>query len=141
MTRQKSPNPTDKHVGTRVRMRRMMLGMSQTALGDALDITFQQVQKYEKGTNRISASRLQQICHTLQVPVPFFFEGLPDAPAPVSDPKEQHAANQCMDFMATRDGLALAKAFMRIANVEMRRRIVSLVEEIEEHQDCRALEM
>ena len=64
MARQKSPNPIDKHVGTRVRMRRMMLDMSQSELGDALGITFQQVQKYEKGTNRISASRLQQICHT-----------------------------------------------------------------------------
>jgi transcriptional regulator with XRE-family HTH domain len=136
MTRPKSLNPTDKHVGTRVRMRRMMLGMSQTALGDALDITFQQIQKYEKGINRISASRLQQIGHTLQVPVPFFFEGLPDVPAPVPNSKEpQHSANQCMDFMATRDGLALAKAFMRIADVEMRRRIVNLVEGIEEHQD------
>jgi transcriptional regulator with XRE-family HTH domain len=74
----KSPNATDKHVGARVRMRRLMLGMSQTQLGDALGITFQQVQKYEKGTNRISASRLQQISDILQVEVPFFFEGLPD---------------------------------------------------------------
>ena len=77
MTRKKSPNPIDKHVGSRVRMRRMMLNMSQSGLGDALGITFQQVQKYEKGTNRISASRLQQVCHILQVPIPFFFEGAP----------------------------------------------------------------
>ena len=74
----KTPNPTDKHVGSRVRMRRMMLGMSQEKLGDALGLTFQQVQKYEKGTNRIGASRLQQIAHFLQVPVAFFFEGAPD---------------------------------------------------------------
>src|ERR1700745_1896802 len=75
----KAPNPTDKHVGSRVRMRRKMLAMSQTKLGDALGLTFQQVKKYEKGTTRIGASRLEQISHVLQVPVAFFFEGAPDA--------------------------------------------------------------
>ena len=74
----KSPDPTDKHVGSRVRMRRLMLGVSQTKLADALGITFQQFQKYEKGVNQISASKLQQISEFLQVPIPFFFEGLPD---------------------------------------------------------------
>src|SRR6202451_3619859 len=73
----KAPNPIDKHVGSRVRMRRMMVGMSQEKLGDALGLTFQQVQKYEKGTNRIGASRLQQISLILQVSVSFFFEGAP----------------------------------------------------------------
>jgi len=77
MIAKKAPNPIDKHVGSRVRMRRMMLSMSQEKLGDALSLTFQQVQKYEKGTNRIGASRLQQIAHILQVPVSFFFEGAP----------------------------------------------------------------
>src|SRR3979409_1428245 len=76
----KLPNPIDKHVGSRLRMRRKMLGMSQEKLGEALKITFQQVQKYEKGTNRVSASRLQHISHILQVPVPFFFEGAPHVP-------------------------------------------------------------
>ena len=86
MLAKKAPNPTDKHVGSRVRMRRMMLGMSQEKLGDALGLTFQQVQKYEKGTNRIGASRLQQISHILQVPVSFFFEGAPSAyPSSKSD--------------------------------------------------------
>ena len=135
MAAKKSPNPIDKHVGTRVRMRRMMLDMSQTELGDALDITFQQVQKYEKGTNRISASRLQRVCEILQVPIPFFFEGLPSAPAAAGSNATQPSAAQYTDFMATRDGLALAKAFMRIGNVQMRRRILNLVEEIEENQD------
>src|SRR6266478_9270897 len=79
---QKAANPIDRHVGNRVRMRRKMLSMSQTKLGDALGITFQQVQKYENGTNRIGASRLEQISHVLQVPVAFFFEGAPDASAP-----------------------------------------------------------
>src|SRR4026209_2157183 len=74
----KAPNPIDKHVGSRVRMRRMMLAMSQEKLGDALGLTFQQVQKYEKGTNRIGASRLQQISNILKVPVSFFFEGAPN---------------------------------------------------------------
>ena len=73
----KSPNPVDKHVGSRVRMRRLMLDMSQEKLGSALGLTFQQVQKYEKGTNRIGASRLQHISEILQVPVAFFFEGAP----------------------------------------------------------------
>src|SRR3954468_15383406 len=73
----KPPNPIDRHVGSRVRMRRMMIGMSQERLGDALGLTFQQVQKYEKGTNRIGASRLQQIAEILQVPVSYFFEGSP----------------------------------------------------------------
>lgn len=77
----KVPNPIDKHVGARVRMRRMMLGMSQEKLGDALDLTFQQVQKYEKGINRIGASRLHHISQILQVPISFFFEGLPGAAA------------------------------------------------------------
>jgi transcriptional regulator with XRE-family HTH domain len=135
MAGQKSPNPIDKHVGSRVRMRRMMLDMSQTALGDALGITFQQIQKYEKGTNRISASRLQQVCHILQVPIPFFFEGLPSTPAAPGSNERQLATAEYTDFMATRDGLTLAKAFMRIGNVQLRRRILHLVEEIEENQD------
>ena len=73
----KAPNPVDKYVGSRVRMRRIMLGMSQEKLGDALGLTFQQVQKYEKGTNRVGASRLQQISEILQVPVSFLFDGGP----------------------------------------------------------------
>src|SRR5580692_6117748 len=73
----KTPNPTDKHVGARIRMRRLMLGMSQTTLAQGLDLTFQQIQKYEKGVNRVGASRLQQIAHILRVPVEFFFEGAP----------------------------------------------------------------
>src|SRR5882762_9293423 len=79
----KAPNPIDKHVGSRVRMRRMMLAMSQEKLGDALGLTFQQVQKYEKGTNRIGASRLQQIASIQQVPISFFFEGVPGSSSSV----------------------------------------------------------
>ncbi|HEY5607627.1 MAG TPA: helix-turn-helix transcriptional regulator [Alphaproteobacteria bacterium] len=126
----KTPNLTDKYVGSRVRMRRMMLGLSQTTLADAIGLTFQQVQKYEKGTNRMGASRLQQIAHVLQVPVPFFFEG---APALSALPKRTAAAPSTAyvsEFLATSDGLALIKAFMEIRDAKLRRRIVDLVEQI-----------
>jgi transcriptional regulator with XRE-family HTH domain len=131
MVVKKAPNPIDKHVGSRVRMRRMMLNMSQEKLGDALGLTFQQVQKYEKGTNRIGASRLQQISNILQVPVEFFFEGAPN----VAGPRPEGAADApspayVSDFLASSDGLALTKAFMRISDLKLRRRIVDLVEQI-----------
>jgi transcriptional regulator with XRE-family HTH domain len=131
----KAPNPIDKHVGSRVRMRRMMLGMSQEKLGDALGLTFQQVQKYEKGTNRIGASRLQQISHILQVPVAFFFEGAPNLHG-TGDLKDAPSPAYVSDFLATSEGLSLTKAFMRIPETKLRRRIVDLVEEIagEEHE-------
>ena len=131
MMAKKAPNPTDKHVGARVRMRRMMLGMSQEKLGDSLGLTFQQVQKYEKGANRIGASRLQQISHILQVPVSFFFEGAPQTPGqPASGAAEAPAPAYVSDFLATSDGLALTKAFMGIKDAKLRRRIVDLVEQI-----------
>ena len=130
----KAPNPIDKHVGSRVRMRRMMLTMSQEKLGDALDLTFQQVQKYEKGTNRIGASRLQQISHILQVPVSFFFEGAPNL-HPQGDGKDAPSPAYVSDFLATSEGLALTKAFMRIKEPKLRRRIVDLVEEIAGESD------
>ena len=130
MMAKKAPNPTDKHVGSRVRMRRMMLGMSQEKLGDALGLTFQQVQKYEKGTNRIGASRLQQISHILQVPVAFFFEGAPSMPGQSDGMGEAPSPAYVSDFLATSDGLALTKAFMRIKDSKLRRRIVDLVEQI-----------
>jgi transcriptional regulator with XRE-family HTH domain len=131
MMAKKAPNPTDRHVGARVRMRRMMLGMSQEKLGDALGLTFQQVQKYEKGANRIGASRLQQIAHILQVPVAFFFEGAPNVPGLQSDGlAEAPSPTYVSDFLATSDGLALTKAFMGIKDAKLRRRIVDLVEQI-----------
>jgi transcriptional regulator with XRE-family HTH domain len=126
----KAPNPTDKHVGSRVRMRRKMLAMSQQSLGAALGLTFQQVQKYENGTNRIGASRLQQISHILQVPVAFFFEGAPNASAPHGSIGSALSVTQIDDFISDSDGLRLIGAFMRIDNAAVRRRIVKLVEEI-----------
>jgi transcriptional regulator with XRE-family HTH domain len=126
----RSPNPVDKHVGSRVRMRRLMLGMSQEKLGDGLGLTFQQVQKYEKGTNRIGASRLQHISHILGIPVPFFFEGAPHLTGQPKGIGEAPSPAYVFDFLATTDGLALTKAFMRIKEQKLRRRIVDLVEEI-----------
>jgi transcriptional regulator with XRE-family HTH domain len=130
----KAPNPTDKHVGSRVRMRRIMLSMSQEKLGHALGLTFQQVQKYEKGANRIGASRLQQIAQILQVPVSFFFEGAPGGEDTAGGFGEAPSPAYVSDFLATSEGLALIKAFTRIRDAKLRRRIVDLVEQMA-HQD------
>jgi transcriptional regulator with XRE-family HTH domain len=126
----KAPNPIDQHVGRRMRMRRRMLAMSQGKLGDALGLTFQQVQKYEKGTNRIGASRLQQISHILQVPVAFFFEGAPKASAPRGSRGSALSIAQIDDFVSDSNGLRLIGAFTRIENAHLRRNIVMLVQEI-----------
>jgi transcriptional regulator with XRE-family HTH domain len=125
----KAPNPVDKYVGSRVRMRRIMLGMSQEKLGEALGLTFQQVQKYEKGTNRVGASRLQQISEILQVPVSFLFDGGPSG-AVNGESFEGASPAYVSDFLATSEGLALTRAFTRIADSKMRRSIVELVEQI-----------
>ena len=126
----KAPNPVDRHVGGRLRMRRMMLPMSQEKLGGALGLTFQQIQKYEKGTNRIGASRLQQISQILQVPVSFFFEGAPNVNARSHGVQDAPSPAYVSNFLATSEGLALTKAFTRIKSPRLRRRIVDLVEEI-----------
>jgi len=125
----KAPNPIDKYVGSRVRMRRIMLGMSQEKLGEALGLTFQQIQKYEKGTNRVGASRIQQISEILQVPVSFLFEG---GPTSISGNgfSEGTSPTYVSDFLATSEGLALTRAFTRIADSKLRRSIVDLVEQI-----------
>lgn len=125
--RQKSPSPIDKHVGSRVRMRRLTLNMSQEKLGHSLGLTFQQVQKYEKGSNRIGASRLHQIANTLQVPVAFFFEGLSEQPMNAQDELPPAYIN---DFISTSEGLSLARSFMQIKDRKMRQSIVALVAEI-----------
>jgi transcriptional regulator with XRE-family HTH domain len=122
----KSPHPTDVHVGSRVRMRRMIVRKSQTNLGDALDLTFQQIQKYEKGTNRISSSRLQQIADALEVPVTFFFEGLQSASGGPSN-------SFIMEYLSSPDGLRLAKAFCSLKSGSLRRSIVMLVDQIASH--------
>jgi transcriptional regulator with XRE-family HTH domain len=126
----KAPNPVDKYVGSRIRMRRIMLGMSQEKLGESLGLTFQQVQKYEKGTNRVGASRLQQISEILQVPVSFLFEGGPGGSINANGLSEAPSPAYVSDFLATSEGLALTRAFTRIADAKLRRSIVDLVEQI-----------
>jgi transcriptional regulator with XRE-family HTH domain len=123
----KAPNQIDRHVGGRVRMRRMMIKMSQEKLGDALDLTFQQVQKYEKGTNRIGASRLQQIAGVLGVPVDFFFNGAPTLEGTTEGFAEQAAPNYEADLL-TADGLKLLRAFHVIKDQKVRRRLVELTQ-------------
>jgi len=126
----KAPNPVDKYVGSRVRMRRIMLGMSQEKLGDALGLTFQQVQKYEKGTNRVGASRIQQIAEILQVPVSFLFEGGPSGRTDGIQTDGMASPAYVSDFLATSEGLALTRAFTRITDAKLRRSIVEMVEQI-----------
>ena len=128
---EKTPNPIDVHVGSRVRLRRKFLGKSQDALAGHLDLTFQQVQKYERGLNRISASKLFELARALQVPVAYFFEGYTDAEATgafAPSPAEQSV----QDFLATPEGLELAEAFPRIKVPKYRRRIVELVRSLAE---------
>src|SRR5258706_5108685 len=110
----KAPNPVDKYVGSRVRMRRIMLGMSQEKLGEALGLTFQQVQKYEKGTNRVGARRIQQISEILQVPLSLLFEGGPSGIARADGAIGRTSPTYVSDFLASAEGLALTRAFTRI---------------------------
>jgi transcriptional regulator with XRE-family HTH domain len=125
----KKPNPVDTHVGSRVRLRRMLLGMSQERLGESMGLTFQQVQKYEKGVNRIGASRLFQISKILDVPVQFFFEEAPhigDAHSGrgMAEPESEAFI---LEFLNSREGLELNRAFVKIADGKVRKSVVDLV--------------
>jgi transcriptional regulator with XRE-family HTH domain len=128
----KTINPIDRHVGARLRLRRLMHRMTQTEIADALGLTFQQLQKYENGTNRISASRLQHLCSLLKVPMSFFFDGAPSANGvPNQTEAETDGEMAAMNrVLATSDGVALAWPFGRIGNTKVRRAIVALVEQI-----------
>ena len=121
-TNPRGPNAIDQHVGARIRLRRSELGMSQTGLGDALGVTFQQVQKYERGTNRVGASRLFALSKVLEVPVSFFFEGLDEDGVPTfsGDNDTLYA------FIASPDGIDLAQAFSAIESAPVRRRMIDL---------------
>ncbi|MEL6363596.1 MAG: helix-turn-helix domain-containing protein [Pseudomonadota bacterium] len=130
MVTKKSPNPVDHHVGARVRMRRMLLGVSQDKLGDALGLTFQQVQKYEKGANRIGASRLYDIARILDVPVQYFFDDLPgdDAASGFAEADGAYAAHdETTRFMTSAEGVELCRAFAAIRDTGVRRRVLDLV--------------
>jgi transcriptional regulator with XRE-family HTH domain len=124
----RAPNAIDVYVGKRLRMRRLMLEMSQEALADALGLTFQQVQKYEKGANRVGASRLQKLSEVLQVPVGFFFEGL--STKANANGAQSATLAYVADFAASSDGLALMRSFSKISDATLRRRIVELVERV-----------
>jgi transcriptional regulator with XRE-family HTH domain len=119
-------SPIDRHVGARIRMRRKILGVSQEKLADSLGLTFQQVQKYEKGANRVSASKLYEIAAALQTQVAYFFEGLAD-PSTEIDAKAKGAEQFVHDFLMTPEGLELAGIFPRITRPAVRRRILDLV--------------
>ena len=123
-------HPVDVHVGARMRQRRTLLGMSQEKLGTAVGLTFQQIQKYEKGTNRVGASRIQQISEVLQVPVSFLFEGGPSSTTGAGRFGEEASPAYVSDFLATSEGLALTRAFTRLTDAKLRRSIVDLVEQI-----------
>ncbi len=127
------PNPIDAHVGARVRLRRMLLGMSQERLGEHLGLTFQQVQKYEKGVNRIGASRLFELAQVMGVPIQFFYEEMSSATLPAAMAagfSERPADSYVVDFLSTREGLELNKAFVRITDPRVRRSVVDMVRSI-----------
>ncbi len=131
----KSPNPIDVHVGARVKLRRVALGMSQEKLGRLLGLTFQQVQKYEKGANRIGASRLFAISRVLDAPIQFFFEEMPpevleDLPQPAFEPGAERGELRVADFVATAEGLELNRSFQRISDAATRRRLAELVRSV-----------
>ncbi|MEQ8814880.1 MAG: helix-turn-helix domain-containing protein [Thalassobaculum sp.] len=127
-----NPNPVDIHVGARVRLRRTLLGMSQERLGEALGLTFQQVQKYERGANRIGASRLFDLARALQVPVGFFFDDLPEGVAEGGPPT---APVQDDDPMQRRETIELVRAFYRIQDPTARRRLFELTRSIADTMD------
>ncbi len=126
----KQANPIDIQVGNRVRIRRMLIGMSQERLGDLLGLTFQQVQKYEKGVNRIGAGRLFEVSRILNVPVDFFYEGVNDA-APGANETD---GAPVMDFVSSGEGLQLSLAFMKIKDAKVRKRVLDLVKSLAEEE-------
>lgn len=131
---EKTPNPVDLYVGGRVRMRRRSLGVSQERLADDLGLTFQQVQKYERGANRVSASKLYEIARSLQTPVAYFFEGLNDpTQASAYDPPPDIFVHE---FLMTNEGLELAAVFPKVKKSRLRRRILDLVRTMAEEDDA-----
>lgn len=128
------PNPVDLHVGARVRMRRKFLGMSQEALAEMIDLTFQQVQKYERGSNRISASKLYEISKALKAPIAYFFEGYGEAES-AEGFSESESEQFVHGFLMTTEGIELAEAFPRIRNTKYRRRILELVRTLAEDDE------
>lgn len=129
----KQANPIDAQVGNRVRLRRMLIGMSQEKLGEMLGLTFQQVQKYEKGVNRIGAGRLFHVAQILGVPIDYFYEGvIEQMPGAAHGFAEEPARPPVMDFLSTGEGLQLTLAFMRIKDAKVRKRVLELIRSLAE---------
>jgi transcriptional regulator with XRE-family HTH domain len=128
----KQANPVDAQVGNRVRLRRMLIGMSQERLGELLGLTFQQVQKYEKGVNRVGAGRLYQIAQILGVQVSYFYEGVAEGS---SHQKGGDATPPLMEFLSSGEGLQLTLAFMRIKDSKVRKRVIDLVKSLSEEDE------
>jgi len=128
----KQANPIDGQVGNRVRLRRMLIGMSQERLGELLGLTFQQVQKYEKGVNRIGAGRLFEVSRILGVPIDYFYEG---ASTQLSGSSETEASPPIMEFVSSGEGLQLSLAFMKIKDPKLRKRVLDLVKQMAEDED------
>jgi transcriptional regulator with XRE-family HTH domain len=130
----RGPNPVDVYVGARVRNRRKFLGLSQESLAASIDLTFQQVQKYERGSNRISASKLHLIAKTLKVPMNYFFDGVPDDGSDATNPPMDGASIEqtAHDFLSTSEGIELAQYFPRIDNARARRKVLELVRSLAE---------
>lgn len=134
----KKPNPIDVYVGGRIKLRRNMLGLSQEKLGDALGVTFQQVQKYEKGTNRVGASRLQAVSKILQTPVEFFFDGAPEVSGSSKGAEVLNMDNSStkhLEFIATTEGIKLNRSFARIKNPKVRAKALELIKAMADADD------
>lgn len=129
----RAPNPVDLHVGLRIRLRRKELGVSQEKLADSIGLTFQQIQKYERAANRVSASKLWEMARALDTSIAYFFEGLGDAAR--LDPGAPQSAPPAHAFLLTPEGLELAAAFPRIRKSRVRRRILDLVRAMTEDED------
>lgn len=128
------PDPVDVHVGRRVRLRRKELGASQQWLAEKLDLTFQQIQKYERGANRISASKLHKVASALKTPVAYFFEGLSDAATAADEHYGRAYSEVIEDLLADPNGPQLAEAFLKIQRRSIKKQVVGLVEAIAENQ-------
>jgi transcriptional regulator with XRE-family HTH domain len=131
----KKPNPVDVHVGARIRLRRNMIGLSQEKLGESLGITFQQIQKYEKGMNRVGASRLQAIGNILNVPVTFFFDDMPGQSDKPKGFDEESETTYVVGFLNSSEGIQLARAFAKITDAKIRRKILDLVRTLGDEEE------
>jgi transcriptional regulator with XRE-family HTH domain len=129
----KQANPVDIQVGNRVRIRRMLIGMSQERLGELLSLTFQQVQKYEKGVNRIGAGRLFDVSRILGVPIDYFYEGI-DTQLAAQEGFAEESAPPVMEFVSSGEGLQLSLAFMKIKDAKVRKRVLDLVKSLAEEE-------